>query len=87
MATNVDALREGLANYRETLEINNNRLSATFANLQVTWLSLRQEYEGSGAEEFGKAWAGSAQWFEQYFQQIRVMTAFLEERSENLKQL
>jgi hypothetical protein len=87
MAINVDELRNGLTDYRETLRLSNDKLAQEFDNLQQNWLALRQTYEGQGAEEFAYAWAQTAEWFEKYFDEIRGMTAYLEERTEQLHKL
>ena len=87
MAINVDLLSNGLVDYRETLRISNDKLTQEFEGLQQSWQALRQHYEGQGAEEFAYAWAGTAEWFESFFEQTRNMTAFLEERTNQLNKL
>lgn len=87
MGTNIDLLREGLMNYSQALSEQNRQLSDEFRNLQSCWAALREAYEGRGAEEFAESWARSADWFENYFEEIVRMSGFVEERAENLRNL
>lgn len=87
MATDVDTLLMGLTAYRETLERQNQHLSDEFRHVQSSWIALREQYEGRAAEEFAHAFGQTADWFERYFVEIKLMSKFLEERSENLKAL
>lgn len=87
MATNVDQLRAGLSEYQKSLENHVRQLEQDFAELQPLWVGLRSEYEGASAEELLIAWAETSRWFEEYMQNTRHLSRFLEERISHLNTL
>ena len=87
MATNVDKLFVELTEYRMVLEKQNTLLSEEFRQLEESWMALRQDYEGRAADEFAHAWESTTRWFENYFEQLHLMTQFISERAENLPHL
>jgi len=87
MATDVDRLRAGLAAYRQSLARHLGRLSNDFQDVQKAWTELDHEYAGQAAEEFRQRWRVTAEWFEEYMEAVRNLSATLEERSRHLQGL
>lgn len=87
MATNVDQLRAGLTEYQQSLQKHVKQLEGDFEELQPLWAGLRCEYESAAAEELLVAWSETARWFEEYMQNTRHLSQFLEDRITHLNSL
>ena len=80
-------LFDKLAQFREHLLLHKDIMGGEFQELTARWNALNDVYDGEGAEEFGSAWAETMAWFERYFEELRTMESFIEERAQKLKPL
>ena len=80
MGLNVDLLREGLTNYKGSLEQHLVQLNGDFEVLMNTYAQFANEYEGTAAEEFKMHWEMTAQWFTEYISISESLARTLEER-------
>lgn len=87
MALDVDQLRTGLEEYRQTLYRQREQLRGDFDSLQRSFAALWGEYGGVMAEEFQDRWGRTAEWFGEYVETTRQLDQFLAERLEQLRHL
>lgn len=85
MGINVDKLKEGLTDYNSSLERHLLLLKVDFDNLNEFYSQLAAEYEGTAAEQFKTMWEQTEAWFESYMELSGQLSATLDDRIENLK--
>lgn len=86
MAIDLDILRQGLIEYRQSLLANHRTLRVDYDQIQGTFLHLNSVYEGQAAETFKSAGRATAEWFEGYLTETQLLIQLLDERLEALEQ-
>jgi hypothetical protein len=87
MALNVDQLKEGLTDYRQSLATQRGQLTEQFQDVNGYFNALFSVYGGRMAEELEREWRSTAQWFEHYLSSTEKLDHFLDERITELNKL
>lgn len=87
MALDLDRLRAGLDQYRQTLERQREQLRVDYSEVQQLFDALWSEYAGNLAEELQLRWQHTAEWLEHYLNKTQELDQFLGERLEYLRKL
>ncbi len=77
-------LIQGLKEYSDGLNDHRKILQINFHNLQTRWHSLRQCYQGDGADILHEKWEKTRARFNDFFDRTLHIVSFLEERIESL---